>query len=84
MTDIALTMQDDLGNPRFNRGNRLVELLSHNGLLIAIMAVVLYGSLVSPVFFTAGNMVNVRWLQSYWCAGSGIAGCCGQYSFAVG
>ncbi|WP_195176826.1 ABC transporter permease [Mesorhizobium sp. INR15] len=59
MTDIALTMQDDLGNPRFNRGNRLAELLSRNGLIIAILAIVIYGSLASPVFFTAGNMVNV-------------------------
>ncbi|QPC94966.1 ABC transporter permease [Mesorhizobium sp. INR15] len=52
-------MQDDLGNPRFNRGNRLAELLSRNGLIIAILAIVIYGSLASPVFFTAGNMVNV-------------------------
>ncbi|MEO5756202.1 MAG: ABC transporter permease [Mesorhizobium sp.] len=59
MTDIALTMRDDLGNPRFNRGNRLVGLLSRNGLLVAILAVLLYGSLASPVFFTTGNMVNV-------------------------
>lgn len=58
MTDIALSMQDRT-NPRFNRGSRLVETVSRAGLLIAMLAVVLYGSLASPVFFTAGNLVNV-------------------------
>lgn len=59
MTDIALSMQHDRTNPRFNRGNRFVDTASRAGLLIAILAVVLYGSLASPVFFTAGNLVNV-------------------------
>jgi ribose transport system permease protein len=59
MTDIALSMQQDRTNPRFNRGSGLVDTVSRAGLLIAILAVVLYGSLASPVFFTAGNLVNV-------------------------
>jgi ribose transport system permease protein len=59
MTDTARFMQYERSNTRFSRGNKLVDLLSRAGLPIAILAVILYGSLNSPVFFTAGNLVNV-------------------------
>lgn len=58
MTDMTLLMKLD-ANSRFSRGSRLFGILSQAGLLIAILAIVLYGSLSSPVFFTAGNLVNV-------------------------
>lgn len=59
MTISTPAMPQETSKARFNRGNRLVELLSRAGLLIAILAVVLYGSIASPVFFTTGNLVNV-------------------------
>ncbi|RUX37533.1 ABC transporter permease, partial [Mesorhizobium sp. M7A.F.Ca.CA.001.06.1.1] len=46
-------------NDRFTRGSRLVDVLSKAGLAFAIVAVMLYGSLVSPAFFTSGNLLNV-------------------------
>ncbi|TIN59269.1 MAG: ABC transporter permease, partial [Mesorhizobium sp.] len=46
-------------NDRFTRGNRLVGVLSRAGLAFAILAVMLYGSFVSPAFFTSGNLLNV-------------------------
>jgi ribose transport system permease protein len=52
-------MKRDDANSRFSRGSRLFGILSQAGLLIAILAIILYGSLSSPVFFTAGNLVNV-------------------------
>ena len=59
MTDIVSSMRHDRSDSRFSRGSKLVGLLSRAGLPIAILVVVLYGSLSSPVFFTVGNLVNV-------------------------
>lgn len=59
MTDVPIQMQQDTTNERFRGGSPLVDLLSRGGLAIAILAVLIYGSLASPVFFTAGNFVNV-------------------------
>lgn len=60
MTDATtLPMQQDKPGERFRRGSRLVDLLSRAGLAIAILMVILYGSLASPVFFTTGNLLNV-------------------------
>jgi len=56
MTDIA---RHEDGGARFRRGGRLAGMASRAGLAFAILAVVAYGSLTSPTFFTAGNMVNV-------------------------
>ncbi|RUZ55530.1 ABC transporter permease, partial [Mesorhizobium sp. M7A.F.Ca.CA.004.05.2.1] len=46
-------------NDRFTRGSRLIGVLSKAGLAFAILAVMLYGSFVSPAFFTSGNLLNV-------------------------
>lgn len=59
MTDVAAMGQTTKDAARFNQGNRLVGVLSRTGLLLAILAVILYGSISNPVFFTAGNFVNV-------------------------
>ncbi|MEO3998845.1 ABC transporter permease [Mesorhizobium sp. CAU 1732] len=59
MTNTTAAIQSEGTNGRFNRGSRLVDLLSRAGLALAILAIVLYGSLSSPVFFTTGNFVNV-------------------------
>lgn len=57
MTDASIEQPGVEG--RFNRGSRLVELASRAGLPLAILSVVIYGSLANPVFFTAGNLLNV-------------------------
>lgn len=57
MTDAAVEQQGV--EARFNRGSRLVALASRAGLPAAILAVLIYGSLANPVFFTAGNLLNV-------------------------
>ncbi|MVA98332.1 ABC transporter permease [Nitratireductor sp. CAU 1489] len=44
---------------RFTRGSKAVEALSKAGLLIAILAVVLYGSIANAAFFSTGNFLNV-------------------------
>lgn len=59
MTDVAAMGQTTKDGARFNQGNRLIGLLSRTGLLLAILAVVVYGAISNPVFFTAGNFVNV-------------------------
>lgn len=59
MTDVAAMGQTTKDGARFNQGNRLVGILSRTGLLLAILAVILYGAISNPVFFTAGNFVNV-------------------------
>lgn len=59
MTDVAAMGQTTKDGARFDQGNRLLGLLSRAGLLLAILAVVLYGLISNPVFFTAGNFVNV-------------------------
>lgn len=59
MTDITAMGQATKDGARFNQGSRLVGLLSRAGLLLAIFAVIVYGSIANPVFFTAGNFVNV-------------------------
>lgn len=59
MSDAAMEISGVNRNDRFTRGSRLVDALSKAGLAFAILAVVLYGSLVSPAFFTSGNLLNV-------------------------
>ncbi|MEP4423278.1 MAG: ABC transporter permease, partial [Nitratireductor sp.] len=44
---------------RFTRGSKVVDALSKAGLLIAILAVVLYGSIANAAFFSTGNFLNV-------------------------
>ncbi|UJQ95020.1 ABC transporter permease [Mariluticola halotolerans] len=58
MTDTSLPMQKT-ANSRYNRGSRIFDVLSRAGLLIAILAVFIYGAISSNVFFTTGNLVNV-------------------------
>ncbi|WP_232375548.1 ABC transporter permease [Mesorhizobium comanense] len=57
MSDAA--MEISVNPDRFTRGSKLVDALSKAGLAFAILAVVLYGSVVSPAFFTSGNLLNV-------------------------
>ena len=59
MTDIAAMGQTTKDTARFSQGSRMVGLVSRAGLTLAILAVILYGSLANPVFFSAGNFVNV-------------------------
>lgn len=59
MRDIALPARQEVVSTRFNRGSKFVELLSRAGLGLAILAVVAYGSLTSPAFLTAENIVNI-------------------------
>lgn len=59
MTDASATMRQEAGSARFSKDGRLAALLARAGLGIAIMAVIAYGSAVSPVFFTTGNLINV-------------------------
>lgn len=48
------------GRPeRFARGSRLAAVGSKAGLMLVIVAVLAYGALASPVFFTTGNFLNV-------------------------
>lgn len=44
---------------RFTRASRGANIGSKTGLLFAILAVTLYGSFASPVFFSTGNFLNV-------------------------
>lgn len=44
---------------RFTRAGRGANIGSKTGLLFAILAVTLYGSFASPVFFSTGNFLNV-------------------------
>lgn len=59
MTDILAKVADPARGDRFTRGSRLADIGSKAGLLFAILAVLVYGSLASPVFFSTGNFVNV-------------------------
>ena len=59
MTDASATMRQEAGSTRFSKDGRLAALLARAGLGIAILAVIAYGSAVSPVFFTTGNLINV-------------------------
>lgn len=59
MTDASATMRREAGSTRFSKDGRLAALLARAGLGIAILAVIAYGSAVSPVFFTTGNLINV-------------------------
>ncbi len=59
MIDASLPMPALADGSRFNRGSRLARFASQGALVLAILAVVLYGSLASPVFFTSGNLVNI-------------------------
>lgn len=54
----AAIKQDSVGG-RFNRGGRIADMASRAGLAIAILAVIIYGTFASPVFLTAGNIMNV-------------------------
>lgn len=59
MTDASATLSEKTNSTRFRKDGRWAALLSRAGLSIAILAVIAYGSAVSPVFFTTGNLVNV-------------------------
>ncbi|WP_306026877.1 ABC transporter permease [Stappia sp. MMSF_3263] len=59
MTDASAALSEETGSTRFRKDGRWAALLSRAGLSIAILAVIAYGSAVSPVFFTTGNLVNV-------------------------
>ena len=59
MTDLATEPGSAPRSERFTRGSRLAEFASNAGLGFAILAVILYGSLSSPAFFTVGNFLNV-------------------------
>ncbi|WP_306261103.1 ABC transporter permease [Pararhizobium sp. IMCC21322] len=59
MSEIASEINSESSNERFARGSRLVDLLSKTGLSLAIVIVILYGSISSPVFFTTGNFLNI-------------------------
>lgn len=55
VVDIARMKPGD----RFTRGSKVVDALSKAGLLIAILAVILYGSIANAAFFSTGNFLNV-------------------------
>lgn len=59
MTDASAALSEETDSTRFRKDGRWAALLSRAGLFIAILAVIAYGSAVSPVFFTTGNLVNV-------------------------
>ncbi|WP_197435163.1 ABC transporter permease [Nitratireductor arenosus] len=59
MTDGVAGVAHMKSGDRFTRGSKAVEALSKAGLLIAILAVVLYGSIANAAFFSTGNFLNV-------------------------
>lgn len=59
MNDMTAITEKQTVAPRFHRGGRLAGAFARAGLLLAILLVTLYGSLSSPVFFTAGNFINI-------------------------
>lgn len=59
MTDGVVDIARMKSGDRFTRGSKFVDALSKAGLLIAILAVVLYGSIANAAFFSTGNFLNV-------------------------
>ena len=59
MNDGSLASAGDAPAGRYDRGGRPGALLSRAALGFAIAAVLIYGALASPVFFTAGNFNNI-------------------------
>lgn len=59
MTDTTRSNDGERTGGRFDRGSRSIAMLSRAGLALAIVAVISYGALSSPVFLTTGNLVNV-------------------------
>lgn len=59
MSEVVVGVPQGTESKRFTRANRYLDLAARGGLPFAIVAVLIYGSLASPVFFTAGNFVNV-------------------------
>jgi ribose transport system permease protein len=59
MTEASTAAAKSGHNNRFNRGNRFAQIASKGALIAALLAVMLYGSVASPVFFTPGNLVNI-------------------------
>ncbi|MEP1515375.1 MAG: ABC transporter permease, partial [Nitratireductor sp.] len=59
MTDGVVDIARMKSGDRFTRGSKVVDALSKAGLLIAILAVVLYGSIANAAFFSTGNFLNV-------------------------
>src|SRR5690606_13353127 len=57
MSDI--TSVEAPANGRFSAGGRKLDWLARAGLPLMILAVVVFGTLTSPVFFTVGNFLNV-------------------------
>ncbi|WP_417771725.1 ABC transporter permease [Stappia sp.] len=59
MTDIPAPMQRSADAERFRAEGALAGLLSRGGLALAILAVLVYGWIASPMFLTADNLLNV-------------------------
>ena len=59
MSDLVAAAESMKKTERFTRANWVAELASRAGLLIAILAVIAYGSIANPAFFSTGNFVNV-------------------------
>lgn len=59
MSDVTSTAPQPEAKGRFSRANRYLDLVARGGLPFIIVAVIVFGSLSSPVFFTAGNFLNV-------------------------
>lgn len=59
MSEGLVGMQPKPDKGRFGRQNRYLDMAARGGLPFAILAVLVYGTLASPVFFTTGNFVNV-------------------------
>lgn len=58
MSDITSAAQQPTG-ARFSRASRYLDLVARGGLPFIILAIIVFGSLTSPVFFTTGNFLNV-------------------------
>jgi ribose transport system permease protein len=59
MSDLTSAAQQPAAGGRFSRSSRYLDVLARAGLPVIILAVILFGTLTSPVFFTAGNFLNV-------------------------
>jgi ribose/xylose/arabinose/galactoside ABC-type transport system permease subunit len=59
MSDATSVVQQPSSGARFSRASRYLDLVARGGLPFIILAVIVFGSLTSPVFFTTGNFLNV-------------------------
>lgn len=59
MSDTVSVAPQPATGGRFLRANRFLEIAARGGLPFIILAVIVFGTLTSPVFFTAGNFLNV-------------------------